>query len=150
MDRREGVNSMDAATLLPHQPPMRAIDTLRDWTEDRAVAITTFAARDYGVEEGLVIEPMLVELVAQTAAAHQGLQAQSPKPGLLAAIDDFEFLSPVRQEWELSIHIEMLRKLGPFHIVAGRIFHGDDVVARGRLKLYVEEDGDASETDPSA
>lgn len=135
---------MKAAGLLPHQPPMRAIDTLREWTQDQAVAVTTFADRDYGVEEGFVIEPMLVELVAQTAAAHQAVNAQEPKPGLLAAIDDFEFLSPVRQEWELSIHIEILRKLGPLYIVAGRICYGEEVVARGTVKLYVEENSDAS------
>lgn len=141
---------MDINDILPHRPPMRAIDTLREWSREEAVAVTTFAMRDYGVEEGFVTEPMLVELVAQTAAAHQGVSAKEPRPGLLASIDDFEFLSPASKEWELTIHIKILQKFGVFYIIEGQIRHDGETVARGQVKLYVEEGTDASQTSSTA
>lgn len=80
-----------AATLLPHQPPMRLIDEIVAWDEQQICALADPAASPFADEHGL---PACfgLELMAQTAAAFFTLQAgagATPRQGMLIASRQF-------------------------------------------------------------
>ena len=130
---------IDAATLLPHRPPMLMIDRLVDAGPGTAVAEATLGDGCLGVSAGRVLEAALVECVAQTAAAGKAVAAAGAgpaAPGLLAGVSDFRvFRRPAAGE-RLTIRIREDRQLGPLTLVSGEVLAGGERVAAGRLKLH--------------
>jgi predicted hotdog family 3-hydroxylacyl-ACP dehydratase len=129
---------IDASTLLPHRPPMRMIDRLVDAGPGTACAEAMLGDGHLGVAAGRVLEPALVECVAQTAAAQKAFTAGGAPaaPGLLAGIAGFTVLRRPAAGERLTIRTREERQLGPMTLVTGEIFVGDERVASGQLKLY--------------
>src|SRR5438876_80265 len=79
--------------LLPHRAPMRCLDALTECTDTTATATVTFGADHFAVADGVVLEPALVECVAQTVAAALGYRARgqtgSARLGMLTVVSDF-------------------------------------------------------------
>lgn len=127
--------------ILIHRPPMQMIDALVESTERFALAEKTFQPSDYGVAEGWVCEPALIECMAQTMAAYQGQIALerriTPQPGMLVGIRDAHIESQVRCGERLSIHVEITHRVGDFAVASCRVSRGDEAVARAALKFYV-------------
>lgn len=127
--------------LIPHRGPMVMVDHLLEHGRETATATKTFRANDYGLHEGRVIEPALIECLAQTVAAMQGASRDAgeggPVEGMLVAVDAFEFLRPVRQDEPLTLDVRVTHRIGAFLLVDGTVRSGDAVVAKGQLKLYI-------------
>lgn len=58
--------------FMPHRPPMLMIDALIAHTDDACTCTKTFREGDPLVEDGCISALALIELFAQTAAAHFG------------------------------------------------------------------------------
>jgi 3-hydroxymyristoyl/3-hydroxydecanoyl-(acyl carrier protein) dehydratase len=133
----------DLAELIPHRPPMVMIDALVACTERSATAVKTFREGDYGLEGEFVLEPALVECLAQTAAAMHGKLAReagrAPGRGLLAGVTDFEFRGRARRDRELELIVEFTHRLGPLWVAHGTVKQDGAVIAAGDLKFYIEE-----------
>jgi 3-hydroxymyristoyl/3-hydroxydecanoyl-(acyl carrier protein) dehydratase len=89
-----------------------------------------------------VLEPALVECVAQTAAAALGQRAQmrgqsgSAGIGMLTAVSDFQIHSRAPAGKQLQIKVRELRRLGPMLLVAGTVSCEGREIASGELMLY--------------
>ena len=134
--------SVAIETLIPHRAPMRWIDALTGSTDTTASATACFSAEHFAVANGLVLEPALVECVAQTAAAALGQRAQtrgqsgSTGIGMLAAVSDFQIHSRAPAGKQLQIEVRELRRLGPMLLVAGTVSCEGQEIASGELMLY--------------
>lgn len=130
-------------SLIPHRTPMRFIDALTDCTDMTATATARFSSDHFAVEEGQVIEGALIECVAQTVAAAQGLraknsgQAGAAPAGMLVAVNDFQIRSRPSAEEVLQIEVRELKRLGSMIKISGRIVCRGEQIARGELMLYV-------------
>lgn len=136
--------------IIPHRPP---ILMLRSWDKidgTGAVAKQLFQAGDYAVEGERVAESALIECLAQAVAAIPGFaamnQGRSPAQGMLVGVEDFEVFAPAMAGHELEIVVEITRSLGPFSLAEGSISQDGETVARGCLKLYVEDDSGNAQT----
>lgn len=120
---------------------MRLIDTLVACSERSAEAHTTFAQDDYGVHEGLVSEPALVECMAQTMAAHQGQIARErgiePKLGMLVGVKDVTFERAAECGHRLNIQVNITHQIGSFYLSECSITQGSQAIAEGTLKFYL-------------
>ncbi len=109
-----------------------------------AMAKQLFKDGDYAVEGDRVAESALVECMAQAVAAVPGFaalhQGRPPTPGMLVGVEDFEVCAPVMVGSELDIVVKITRSLGPFALAEGSISQDGKTVARGCLKLYLEDD----------
>lgn len=130
--------SVNLSDILYHRAPMLLVDRLIERTENGVRVGTTFRDKPYGFEGEYVIEPLLVEIVAQATAVLVGLEGP-PRPGMLVAVDGFEFLRPVHRDWDLEVRAEITQRLGRFCLAAGSVHHDGETVARGSLKFYIEE-----------
>lgn len=132
---------MTIETLLPHRAPMLLLDALTECTESTATATICFAADHFAVADGRVLEPALVECVAQTVAAGMGYRARGqtggPRIGMLTIVSDFQILSRPHAGQTLKIETRELRRLGPMLMVAGAISCDGQLIASGNLTLYV-------------
>ena len=128
--------------ILPHRPPMVMIDSLERFDDQTAEALKTFSRGDYGLDDnGRVAEPMLIECLAQTVAAGLGslarMQGQEPAEGMLVGVSGLEFLRPVRQGRALALNTRITHRVGRFVVVEATVRSGDELIARGELKLYI-------------
>ena len=131
--------NVPAEQLLPHQAPMRFIETLTraDATGGRATA--NFPADHFAVSSGVVTEAALIECVAQTFAAalgHSAGSGQKPALGMLAAVTNFQIHSRPAAGTPLEIEARELKRLGPMRLIAGTITAAGRIVAAGELTVY--------------
>ncbi len=120
---------------------MIMIDALIKMDTRSVLAEKTFKTDDYGVKNGYVLESALVECMAQTVAAKNGINAlnksSEPEIGMLVGVDNFEFLAPVKTNVILEIYAEKSNQVGPVAIIDGTIRSENELVARGSLKIYI-------------
>lgn len=129
---------------------MVMIDRFTKKSDTCGVAVKLFSRDDYGCEGGFVIQGILIECVAQAVAAHHGVERlentpSAPAMGMLVAIDEFEFLSPVPDHAEIRITVEKTDEIGPFHLILGQVFYDHQLMASGRIKIYNHSDLHASD-----
>lgn len=131
--------------LIPHRPPMRWIDSLRECAETSAAATAIFSDDHFAVANGRISEAALVECMAQTIAAAIGERARRSghsgnagigHSGMLAAVSNFRVHSPAPIGKELHIEVRELKRLGPMLMVAGSVSHDAQIIAQGELTLY--------------
>jgi predicted hotdog family 3-hydroxylacyl-ACP dehydratase len=141
----------EMAALIPHRPPMVMIDALVRCDAAGAVATKTFVEGSYGVDGHRVLEPALIECLAQAVAAWHRRQAQEsgrpsarPRRGMLVGVSGFTFHRPAEQGRELELTVEITKELGAFCLANGRVRQGGVAVAEGALKFYIEEEGGAA------
>lgn len=129
--------------LLPHRPPMLLIDRLAagEPAAATATAVKTFRLGSYGTDGGTVLEPALIECLAQTMAAMKGRQARAegraPAFGMLVGVSDFVFHRPARCESELTLTVAVRASLPPFVLAAGQVRQDGELVAEGSLKFFI-------------
>ena len=132
---------MTIETLLPHREPMLFLEALTGYTDKTATATARFDAGHFAVADGKVLEPALVECMAQTVAAAMGSRARgqggAPRLGMLTIASDFQIFSRPAAGQQLQIETRELRRLGPMLMVAGTITCDGQLVASGNLTLYV-------------
>lgn len=141
---------VSAGDMLPHRPPMLCVDALVA-TGDASAAVTAFLGPDHILlHEGACSEAGLVELAAQAVGVMKGYAEQRlgmpVKDGFLAAVQDFSCLSPAREGDSLRIHVAVIAEMAGVSLIETAIYRDSgpgpaamDLVARGRLKLFVPE-----------
>ncbi|MEI6083890.1 MAG: hypothetical protein WCS70_06270 [Verrucomicrobiota bacterium] len=126
--------------LIPHRAPMRWVDALTECTDTTATATVCFEANHFAVTDGVVLEPALVECIAQTCAAALGYrargQAGEARLGMLTIVSDFQIHSRPLAGQQLTITVRELRRLGPMLMVTGSVAYDGQVIATGNLTLY--------------
>jgi 3-hydroxymyristoyl/3-hydroxydecanoyl-(acyl carrier protein) dehydratase len=124
---------------------MVMIDTLTGCAESSATALKTFREGDYGLNGQFVLEPALIECLAQTAAAMHGrlarLAGRSPGRGLLVGVSEFGFRASARRDRELELSVEFTNRLGAIWLAHGTVKQDGTVIAEGVLKFYIDDGG---------
>lgn len=87
-------------------------------------------------------EPWLVEGLAQTAAVLDGDNRDGGLPedhkGMLVGVRRFRIARAPRVGESIVFRVDLVKKLGPVTLVDGTATVGDETIASGELKFYVE------------
>ncbi len=130
--------------ILPHRPPMLLLDRVDEDAGDRTVASWTVSADCAWLRDGVLDDPALLEVAAQTAAAGAGLRRLAmglpPEAGYLGAVSGFEILRSARPGDRLRCAVEVRFRVGNLVRVDAEIHRLADggaaeVVARGGMSL---------------
>ena len=136
---------LDARLLLPHAGSMCCIGRLLSSTGTAAVAEVTLTREHRLVSNGTLDKAGYVELTAQTAGAMQGYtlyrQGLPPKFGYLVGAQDFVFHRAARTGDTLTIRVDTLAELGEVTVLTSSVLLGEEILAEGRLKVFVPETG---------
>lgn len=133
----------EITSLIPHRPPMQWLTALTNLEEKSAVATATFAAADYPMEQGRLLETALVECMAQTVAAALGQRLQSGHTverssvvAMLVGVSGFKIHTRPAGGETLKIEVREKRRMGPIMMIAGLITSNGQLVAEGDLTVY--------------
>lgn len=149
-----------AADLMPHQPPMRLIDSvLSVEPEGSGMAEAVIRADNIFLDrdDALPLEA-LVELMAQAFAAVSGyndLQAGRPgRTGYLVGVKKVTFPIPETTQPGVSVGDRLTVTVRPtgefagFVIVDAEVRRHDDLLAQGELKIWITS-GDEDQGGPA-
>jgi 3-hydroxyacyl-[acyl-carrier-protein] dehydratase len=141
----ESAFPIPAGDLIPHRPPMRLIDALTDFRE-QAGTLKAVVRSDSPLtrKDGTLEEVGLVEMLAQAYAALKGyedrLGGEAVKRGFLVGVRALSTTGIARVGDHLEIHLKTVAVLDGFAVAEGKVLRGDDVLARGTLKLWVSSE----------
>lgn len=135
-----------AATLLPHEPPMVYIDRLLEADQDRGLCETRLTPGHMLLDsQGRMDRCAFIELAAQSFAALKGwefVRQGQPFPiGFLVGAQGFECLADARMGDRLCIETVSLGTFEGFGVVRATITRDSDILAQGKIKLYVPNAG---------
>ncbi|HEY8396606.1 MAG TPA: 3-hydroxyacyl-ACP dehydratase [Flavihumibacter sp.] len=131
------------STILPQRPPFVMIDGLLQ--DDSTLTETVFEIRPDNilVENGRATAALLVENIAQTAAAGAGYKAlQGDGPvlvGFIGAIKDLQIHSLPEVGTLLKTRARQINQVFNVSIVEGTVYDGDTLLARCEMKIFLQE-----------
>ncbi len=133
---------IDAVTLLPHRPPMILVDQLISFQDGAGCVSALVRENDLFVAtDGCLEEVAMIELVAQSYATIKGYDDQINKRpvqrGFLVGGRTFKFLRLPHIGETLLIDIVVSGELDSFSVVDGVIKVGDEIIAKGSVKLWL-------------
>ena len=132
---------IDVEKLVPHQLPMRIVDSL-DKIGERSAEVTVTVKEDmpFVDEDGRLDEAAFLEMMAQAAAAMQGIKnigkLESEEKGFLLGCKKFKTPGRAFVGDILKISVYKFAKYAEFGIVRGTILRGDDLLASGEFKIW--------------
>ena len=130
-------------SLIPHRPPWLVLDRI-EVEGDEARGIKLVAADDPVGADGVLPEVLVVEALAQAAAAVMGAAvaagggAAGVHRGYLTEIRGLTFAGRARVGSRLEIRARRTRSLGRLHRFTARADEDGTMVAEGELTFAVE------------
>ncbi len=130
-----------AANLIPHRRGMKLIDQLTSYSEDDATATLEVQPDNLFLNKRQQLDNVvLVELLAQTAAAHSGYKALSglgdPMFGFLVGIKDFKVFGSAQMGNQLTLSIHRDFQMKNVSFLVGKVHCEKELLAEGILKLW--------------
>jgi 3-hydroxyacyl-[acyl-carrier-protein] dehydratase len=130
-------------SFVPHRPPILGVDRILELRAGAAVA-TRLVPNGPDVDaRGALWEEGLIEGLAQTASALHTFGARRGgrklARGMLVGINQLTIHRRARAGERIEYRVELIRQLEAVSLVRGSARAGDEVLAEGELKFYVEE-----------
>ena len=131
----------DPTAVIPHRPPILCVDRILQ--ADGQLAVTERWVREGAdVSGGVLWEEGLLEGFTQTAAVllshHVEEKGHRLLKGMLVGIRGLEIRRPVRLNERICYRVELLKKILPLSVVRCEASCGDEVIACGEMKFFVE------------
>ena len=121
---------------------MVMVDTLLEYTADKAVAQLHLSRDNLFCKDGKFCESGLIEHMAQTAALHAGYEAAQqgklPKAGVIGSIKRFTIYKLPDDSDTLTSTISIQPVLSNTLIVKGETFVEEHLVAKGELYIFLQ------------
>lgn len=143
LDRRDEIMFLpiDAARVVPHKAPMLLIDNLLEVMERGSVSeMTVRSDMPFVSASGELDEAAYPEIISQAIAAQEGfrkLGSRSPEQeGFLLGVKHMEIFARARIGDTLRISVYKAAKLGDFGIISGEVCRGDEILAKGEIKVW--------------
>jgi radical SAM protein with 4Fe4S-binding SPASM domain len=143
IDRRDDIVFLpvDAASLVPHKPPILLADRLLEMKE--RVSVTEMTVREDMIfvgENGTLDEASYPEIISQALAAMEGFRIlgnhNPQREGFLLGVKKLEILGEAKVGDTLLISVRKATKYGDFGIFDGEVRRGREIVARGEVKVF--------------
>ena len=143
IDRRDEIMFLpvDVARVIPHKPPMLLIDRLLEVKERASVSEMTVRRDMLFVDEnGKLDDASYPEIISQAVAAQEGFRrfgGRNPLiEGFLLGIKKLEILGNSYVGDTLRISLYKTAKFGDFGILSGEVYKGEELIARGEIKVW--------------
>jgi len=148
VERRDEIMFLptDVGHVMPHKPPMLLIDQLLEVKERASVCEMTVRDDMIFVDEnGHLDEASYPEIISQAVAAQEGFRrfgGRNPLiEGFLLGIKNLEILGNSFVGDTLRIELYKKTKFGDFGILNGEVYNGEQLVARGEVKVWQSDAG---------
>lgn len=140
--------------LVPHRPPLQLVHRLLEASGGiGCVEARVEAGSPFVDGRGRLVEPALLELMAQACAAVRGWEERrrgaAPRQGFLVGASGVRILGSAQVGDRLLVRVRQVSAFEDFVAVEGEVWHGERQLAAGHLNLWLEPPGPAA-GDPGA
>ena len=129
--------------LIPQRPPIVMVDALFSVSESGAETGLFISSDNIFVSGGCLMEPGIIEHVAQSAAAFAGysqyLSGEEPKLGYIAEIKKFSIGKLPLAGQHLRTRLEVLGQAGNMSLLSAVVSAGEEEIAGGQMKIFIKE-----------
>ena len=136
---------MSIEKFLPHRAPARMIDAIIAQDETGICCKVGWPTKSFFHETP---HTAMVEMIAQCSAVMMAqLDGNEPEGlGMLTAIKNFEFLAKPLPSLSIEVEVKTEGELGQHKIVTGIVRQQQNILAKGRVFLYLDQDQAALES----
>lgn len=145
-DRRGdiAVLPVEISGLVPHKPPMLTVDRLLTVGERSSVSEMEISKDAVFVgENGKLDDAFFPEIISQAIAAQDGFKhfgnGKSRPDGMLLGIKNLEISGSAYAGDRLRVSVHKVAKYGEFGVIQGEVFKGNDLIAKGEVKIWQGE-----------
>jgi radical SAM protein with 4Fe4S-binding SPASM domain len=137
---------VNASLLVPHKPPMLLIERLLEMKERSSVSEMTVRPDMIFVGDGDKLDDATYpEILSQAIAAQEGFRKlgcrETQPEGYMLGLKNLEILGSAQVGDQLLISVRKTAKYGDFGIIQGEVRRGDEVIARGEVKVWQSDSG---------
>ncbi len=133
----------DILEYIPQRPPIVMIDRIVDITETRVVSEFMVRKDNLFATEGKLLEPGIIENIAQTIAAGAGYRAkqnnEKVKLGYIAAIKNLNIFSLPSVDDILTTTVQIVNEVFSVTIVQAVVLCGSTEIAECEMRIFIEE-----------
>lgn len=135
----------DIYNLIPQRPPMLMIGSLLSSSSIEAITSFQIGADCIFVEDGKLTEFGLIENMAQSAAALNGINEYinkiPPRLGFIGEIKDFRLHKNPHVGDTIVTHIKIIAEADKVLLVDGkvRLKNVEDILANTKLKIFIQD-----------
>jgi 3-hydroxyacyl-[acyl-carrier-protein] dehydratase len=137
------VTKNEIEQYIPQRSPIVMIHELAEASEERAVTHLHISTENVFVREGFLLEPGMVENIAQTAAAQVGYifkQTNLPIPiGYIAGIKDLVVHGQPPVGSTITTTVKVMNQVLDVTLVEGLIHLDDKLLARCEMRIFVKK-----------
>ena len=138
-------SSIGIDRLIPHRKPMCLIDRLVEVADQSGTVLASVLPDNVLVDDnGRLDRLAFAEMIAQTYGAIKGYTnratGESITQGFLVEIRNFTVNKDVFIGDRIMIHVDTVKEFGGFVLAQGEVFHNDDLIATGTIKLWIPEE----------
>ncbi len=137
------VTKNEIEQYIPQRSPIVMIHELAEASEEHAVTHLHVSSENVFVRDGVLLEPGMVENIAQTAAAQVGYifkQNNLPIPiGYIAGIKDLVIHGQPPIESTIKTTVRVLNQVLDVTLVEGQIHLNDKLLARCEMRIFVKK-----------
>lgn len=136
------VDRNEITKLIPQRHPMVMVHELKESSDQHAKSSFTIEPENQFVANGKLLEPGLVENVAQTAAAQVGyrcLAKNIPVPiGYIASIKNLKVLELPMVHSIISTTVHITNQILDVTVVEGRIEQGGTLLCSCEMRIFAK------------
>ena len=133
----------DILEYIPQRPPIVMIDRIVDITETRVACEFQVKNDNLFVVDGKLLEPGIIENIAQTIAAGAGYRAKEKnekvKLGYIAAIKNLNIYAKPKVGDVLSTMVQIVNEVFSVTIVQAEVLCGSTKIADCEMRIFIEE-----------
>ncbi|NOU45974.1 MAG: 3-hydroxyacyl-ACP dehydratase [Bacteroidales bacterium] len=134
---------LDIQEYIPQRPPIVMIDRIAEIGETRINCMFMVKNDNIFVSENKLLEPGIVENIAQTIAAGAGYRAkeknENVKLGYIAAIKNLNIYKLPEVGDVLNTSVELVNEVFSVTIVQAEVFCGSTRIADCEMRIFIEE-----------
>ncbi len=130
--------------LIPQREPIMMVDTFYEATEDECLTGLQVKSENIFCENGELIEPGLIEHIAQSASAFAGYKeklknAEQPPVGYIGEIKKFKLARRPKVGEEVRTHIRTVSEMMNVSLIKTESEVNGEIVATCQMKIFIKE-----------
>ncbi|MFZ3131835.1 MAG: 3-hydroxyacyl-ACP dehydratase FabZ [Desulfosporosinus sp.] len=140
------LQSREIQEIIPHRYPFLMVDRIIELEEGkRAVGIKNVSSNEPFFQGHFPGHPIMPGVLIMEALAQVGAVVILKKPGyagylaLFAGLDNVKFRGQVIPGDQLRLEVELIKFRRTFGVAQGKAYVGEELVAEGTLKFFLEK-----------
>ena len=130
--------------LIPQRDPIMMVDTFFEADETSCTTGLTIKSDNIFCEDGELIEPGLIEHIAQSASAFAGYKeklknAPTPPIGYIGEVKKFKLIRRPKIGERITTHIQTVSEIMNVSLIKTEAKAGEETLATCQMKIFIKE-----------